>query len=250
MLTITGSKFYTGPPFSGALVVSSKIAEKLTTVQNKLPIGFKEYYLKSEFIDNTALSEVLAEGYNIGSYLRWYAALTEIERYNEVPVTLRKLGIELFCEHVANRIENSPCLVSLEARSNTSDLPLPEEHRTIFPFFILKENKVLSHPEADRLYRLLNMDITSLANFENDEEKRIAKQMCHIGQPVKVLYNHQEPSAVLRISLGARIISESWENNDVSLYFKKIEDQLNQVDIIMNKIGLILKHAEALKVSS
>jgi len=134
----------------------------------------------------------------------------------------------------------------LEQLPTNDSLPLPIEPRTIFPFFILKDGQVLSQSRADRVYRLLNQDISALANFESDVEQRIARQVCHIGQPVKVLYHNQVPSAVVRISLGSRIISESWRDRDVSLFFQRIENQMNQVDIIINKIGLVLKYGDVL----
>ena len=69
---------------------------------------------------------------------------------------------------------------------------------------------------------------------------RVASQACHIGQPVKALDQNGNPSGVVRISLGSRVISESWKDQDVSIYFQKIEEQMNQVDIIVRKIEYLL----------
>ena len=57
-------------------------------------------------------------------------------------------------------------------------------------------------------------------------------------------YGNGVESAVLRISLGARVISESWVNRDISLYFRNIEMQMSQVTTIIKKIELILNHPE------
>jgi hypothetical protein len=48
-------------------------------------------------------------------------------------------------------------------------------------------------------------------------------------QAVNVKYGTDIESAVLRISLGARVISESWANRDISLYFRNIETQMNKL---------------------
>ena len=248
LITITGSKFYTGPPFSGALVIPEKFAQRIKACTNTLPDGLGEYYLMSEFLPETHVGSNLADGFNFGSYLRWYAALVEIERYYRIPVTLRNLGTEIFCEEVAKRIQSTDYLEPLESQPLEPELPLAEEARTIFPFFILHEGKALSHPQADALYRLLNQDISAKIPNATDDELRIARQVCHIGQPVKVLYHNQEPSAVVRISLGSRIIAESWKDRDVSLFFQRIESQMNQVDIVCNKIGLVLKYGKELGV--
>jgi hypothetical protein len=65
-------------------------------------------------------------------------------------------------------------------------------------------------------------------------------------QAVNVKYGTDIESAVLRISLGARVISESWANRDVSLYFRNIETQMNQITVILKKIELILSHPDLL----
>lgn len=246
LITVTGSKFYTGPPFSGALVMPEKFADRIKKCANTLPNGFRQYYLKSEFVADSKMGSKLAEGYNFGSYLRWFAALIEIERYYRIPITLRNLGTEIFCEHVAMRIQNSPFLEPLEVQPVNPELPIAEEARTIFPFYILHNGRALSQPEADKLYRLLNQDIAALLPQAADDELRIARQVCHIGQPVKVLYRNQEPSAVVRISLGSRILSESWKDRDVSIFFQRVEAQMNQVDIVVSKIGLVLKYGQSL----
>lgn len=249
IITVTGSKFYTGPPFSGALVMPPKFADRVRKCEGNLPLGFNQYYLKSEFVPDTKIGNKLADGYNFGSYLRWFAALVEIERYYRIPVTLRNLGTEIFCEHVAMRIQNSPFLEPLEVQPVSADLPLAEEARTIFPFYILRGGRALSQPEADKLYRLLNQDISALLPDAADDELRIARQVCHIGQPVKVLYHNQQPSAVVRISLGSRILAESWKDRDVSIFFQRVESQMNQVDIVVSKIGLVLKYSDSLLYS-
>jgi len=39
-------------------------------------------------------------------------------------------------------------------------------------------------------------------------------------------------------------ISESWINRDISLYFKNIESQMNEITVIIKKIELILNNPE------
>jgi hypothetical protein len=62
-----------------------------------------------------------------------------------------------------------------------------------------------------------------------------------------VKYTNDIQSAILRISLGARVISESWVNRDVSLFFRNIETQMNQITVIIKKIELILNNPDLLK---
>jgi len=141
-------------------------------------------------------------------------------------------------------IEQAPFLVPLEG---TYEPPpnnghhLLKNRRTIFPFFVKKKDRILNYDEVTRLYRFLNEDLTDHPEFSVFELDRIASQPCHIGQPVKILDDQGNISGVVRISLGARVISESWKDQDVSIYFQKIEEQMNQVDIIIRKIEFLLK---------
>ena len=93
---------------------------------------------------------------------------------------------------------------------------------------------------------MLNSDISDQFGTSSLEIIRLAAQKCHIGQAVNVKYGHDFQSAVLRISLGARVISESWVNRDISIYFRNIEAQMNQITVIIKKIELILNSPELL----
>jgi len=118
--------------------------------------------------------------------------------------------------------------------------------RTIFPFFIFKNNEVLATDKVKKLYTLLNSDISNQFKESSIETSRLAAQKCHIGQAVSVKYSNDFQSAVLRISLGARVISESWVNRDISMYFRNIELQMNQITVILKKIELILNNPDLL----
>lgn len=162
------------------------------------------------------------------------------------------MGIEMFCNFVEDSINDAPFLEPLLGGKSQTNTYNSKEFGirnicTIFPFFILKNEKVLSDDHIKKIYTLLNSDISD--KFENSpmEIIRLAAQKCHIGQPVNVKYGNDFQSAVLRISLGARIISESWVNRDISLFFRNIEAQMSQITIIIKKIELILNNPELLK---
>ena len=111
---------------------------------------------------------------------------------------------------------------------------------------IFKNNEVLSVDNVKKLYTLLNSDLSDQFEDSPLEIIRLAAQKCHIGQAVDVKYGNDIESAVLRISLGARVISDSWVNRDISLFFRNIEAQMSQITIIIKKIELILTNPELL----
>jgi len=251
IVTITGSKYFTGPPYSGALIIPKNVSKLIDSVKNTLPEGLTSYYNHSDWPTSWFCSKDLSDEFNYGSYMRWNAAIVEMDRYYKTPVLYRNMGIEMFCNFVEDSIKDASFLEPLfddETKSNTYS---SEEFglrniRTIFPFFILKNKEVLTVDQVKRLYELLNSDISDQFEDSSLEIVRLAAQKCHIGQAVNVKYGIDIQSAVLRISLGARVISESWINRDISIYFRNIEAQMSQITVIIRKIELILSNPELL----
>ena len=251
IVTITGSKYFTGPPYAGALIIPKNVSESINSVKITIPEGLTQYYNHSDWPTSWFCSKDLPDGFNYGSSMRWNAAIVEMDRYYKTPILYRNLGIEMFCNFVEESIKEAPFLEPLfgdETKINTynSEKFGLRNIRTIFPFFILKNNEVLAIDQVKKLYILLNSDISDQFEEASLEIIRLAAQKCHIGQAVSVKYGNDFQSAVLRISLGARVISESWVNRDISLYFRNIEAQMNQITVIIKKIELILSNPELL----
>jgi hypothetical protein len=245
IVSITGSKYFTGPPYSGALIFPAKVSQIIGAAEKQLPVGLTKYYNNSDWPTSWFCSQELSDGFNYGSHMRWKAAIVEMDRYYKTPILYRNMGIEMFCNFVEDSIKEATFLEGL-CEDETSVNNYNNEKfgirniRTIFPFFILKEEQVLSVDKVKKLYLLLNSDLSNEFKGSPLEIIRLAAQKCHIGQAVNVKYGNNIQSAVLRISLGARVISESWVNRDISIYFKNIESQMNEITVIIKKIELIL----------
>ncbi|WP_298492718.1 hypothetical protein [uncultured Algibacter sp.] len=251
IVSTTGSKYFTGPPYSGALILPENVSKLIHTVKKTLPKGLNKYYNHSDWPTSWFCSKDLSDGFNYGSYMRWNAAIVEMDRYYKTPILYRNMGIEMFCNFVEDSINDASFLEPLYGNeTNTNSFNSQEfgirNIRTIFPFFILKDNQVLSLDHVKKLYMLLNSDLSEQFEGSPLEIIRLAAQKCHIGQAVNVKYTNNTQSAVLRISLGARVISESWVNRDISLFFRNIETQMNQITVIIKKIELILSNPELL----
>lgn len=248
-MTITGSKFFTAPPFCGALLLPKSREHLLGKSSNGIPSGLKDYAFKNDFPADWKSVQQLKKGSNLGTLMRWKAAIVEQERYFKTPVLLRTLGTDMFCTHVVNSIENASFLHALtdEDSHKKPEDPIAYQ-RSIFPFFLSKDGKVLSLEETRKVYHLLNQKLSGLFEGKSEDLISLSDQVCHIGQPVQATYKDGTVSGVLRISLGARVISESWKEQDVSLYFQKIQEQMGQVNTIIRKIKLILDHPKWWKV--
>ena len=251
IITITGSKYFTGPPYSGALILPKNVSNAIKAAKVKMPEGLTNYYNRSDWPASWYCSKDLSEGFNYGSNMRWNAAIVEMDRYYKTPILYRNMGIEMFCTFVEDSINEATFLEPLfgdEVKNNhyNSNQFGIRNIRTIFPFFIIKDKQALTIEQVKKLYTLLNSDISNKFSDSSLEIIRLAGQKCHIGQPVNVKYGIDFQSAILRISLGARVISESWVNRDVSIFFRNIEVQMNQITVIIKKIELILNNPELL----
>ena len=66
IVTITGSKYFTGPPYSGALILPESVNKIIHSVKNSLPMGLSQYYNHSDWPKSWVCSNDLSEGYNYG----------------------------------------------------------------------------------------------------------------------------------------------------------------------------------------
>jgi hypothetical protein len=232
-MTITGSKFFTGPPFCGALVYPE--AFKCFTNNIYFPVGLSDYLTDFEIKLNSGIEEQSnSEKYNLGLVFRWLAALTEIDSYQMVPLHLIKKGTEIFNKGVYKKITEAEFLNYFnngECRSFDN---------TIHPFYILRENQPISFSDINIIFNLLNTDLTQHFFNNNLIDSRLAGTICHIGQPVIVGSCNGVERAVLRINMGSRVISSCWKDEDEINFFSQIEKQLNEIDIVIDKIKFIL----------
>lgn len=246
VVQVTGSKFFTGPPFSGALFVPAPLAmvmAKVTTV----PAGLSDYTCRSDWPAEWAgVKKHLGEGMNIGQFLRWVAAAEEMDRYFNVPEHYRRSALAQFTAIVPRLIEGHAnlellpdCGGDMWNRADNEELAV----RTIFPFLMRRDGKLMLVEECKTVYRALNLDLGPLLPATaTPAERALGGQLCHIGQPVAV----RQPSGViagaLRISAGARVVSETWSRDGADSALKMLAGEVAQVRAILDKIQLILRH--------
>ena len=76
IVLITGSKFFTGPPFCGAILIPEQIVRDVQANGAKFDIGFNLYCAREDLPQR--LRTILhgsSESFNLGSIFRWVAAL-------------------------------------------------------------------------------------------------------------------------------------------------------------------------------
>ena len=231
IVLLTGSKFFTAPPFCGALLVPPAISARLTAV-SKVPAGLCDYSNRSDWPAAwPGIKASFPPRLNFGQWLRWEAALEEMRAYFSVPQLERLASLRGFGAIVTQCIENSPSLKLLPGQELDPGDDIDDGEmalRTIFSFTVSHAGKMLSAEACKKIYQALNKDVSGLLPPQaTARERQIAARLCHIGQPVAL-----PDGAVLRISAGARTVTEGWKPDDVKAVVDKIEVLLDYFDVI------------------
>jgi hypothetical protein len=254
LVLVTGSKFFTGPPFSGALLVPPAMVARLE--RQPLPAGLRGYTSAAEWPDLPAAA-ALREDANYGLVLRWHAALGEMNAFAAVPPARRRAILERFCTSVRQMIEQSPDLVMLPVPplDRPESLDDWDAVPTIMSFGIHSPPQndgtrtLLDLDRTRQVYQWLNADLTPvLPQAARVFEQDVAVRRCHIGQPVPVTIEDGSVIGALRISAGARLVSGEPSHAGLDEE-ERVGREIDSVRTIVAKISLILRQFEALQTA-
>jgi hypothetical protein len=254
MVLFTGSKFYGGPTFSGALFVPRSYAD----TSLPLPIGYGDYFTRAEMPSSWKQErEHLGRRINLGLILRWKAALAEMNALDQVPTLLQEKALLLFADAVREAFGSSPSLRLVDAVCPSdpiceSEFPL-EDVTSVFNFSVSDAGGATLPPAAlRRVHGWLNRSISAFLNLElTEEETKIFDQVYHLGQPVMISPGAEDRKvAVLRVALGAPMIRSLIDpDRAVILPQRELWIRAHLVDLA-RKIELILRHRDLLLQSS
>jgi hypothetical protein len=248
LVIVTGSKFFTGPPFSGALLVPADLSKAFEAMP-EIASGLQGYSSRSDWPRNwQALRSRFPVRENFGQWLRWEAALEEIRAYHEVPDEFRRSALTIFGGKVERIIAASPSLGLLPAQPGDEDRSVDDEElaqRTIFPFVIRRGDGVLSLDACKKIHRALARPAASadVAKARGRDEATAAK-VCLIGQPVGLSNVGLHSVAALRICAGARLVTEAW-SSDADARQRNLLRELDHVGSVVAKIEWLVAHPDA-----
>jgi hypothetical protein len=252
MVIVTGSKFFTGPPFSGALLVPADLARALAAV-TEVASGLREYSSRSDWPMNwPALRSRFPVRANFGQWLRWEAALEEIRAYYGVPDEYRLLALTIFGKGVERIIASSPSLRLLPPQQKPEDGRVDDEElaqTTIFPFVIRHDDRILSSADCRKIYRALARDASNAVSANAPGcDPEIAAKICLVGQPVALGDFERHPIGALRICAGARLVTETWSSDEATAR-GKLQHELGRVGAIVSKIEWLVAHEDGLNAT-
>jgi hypothetical protein len=212
LIMISGSKFLTGPPFAGALLVPASIGARVAG-RACLPAGLGAYSCKEQWPRAWGgIRHGLPVSANVGLLLRWQAALWESRRFAEVPGQEVHAILSRLAHEMELAVAARPYLGLLDTRKldrgpfNVADAwdVVP----TIFTFTVSADGQLLGERELARIHDWMNQDISELLPPDADESARgIAATCCHLGRPVCVARTGLGEVTGLRVSASARMVA-------------------------------------------
>lgn len=252
MVLVTGSKFFTGPPFAGALFVPSSLASRLRSA-SRLPTGLAEYVGRFEWPEGVAASCDLRPDANVGVALRWEAALAEMTAFAKMGHADVRHALISFGRHVREAIRENPYLVGhdppqLKRENHESWDALP----TIFAFSVRSVRAdgtqgLLSPDEARQVHRWLNSDLSPcLPESCSPKDCELARRRVHLGQPIALRTSSGEATGALRISAGARLVSGEPSRAKLTRE-DRLEREIRDALAALDKVSLVMRHIEAIR---
>lgn len=210
LLQVTGSKFLTGPPFSGALVLPRSMRARLAAVCTAMESAPAVTHADSWTRWWSARLPQTSGKTSFGPLFRWLPALLEATLFRNLPREFCDFAFEEFRRAVTARVTESAYLRPI----SSGELSREEElfaRLSIVSFEVMGrqangELAALSETECRYLFEQLNRDTNPLLPRLAVKDRALARQEAHIGQPV-TLRSQAGPITVMRIVIGARFFS-------------------------------------------
>ncbi|MBR1090868.1 hypothetical protein JQ621_25690 [Bradyrhizobium manausense] len=244
MVLITGSKFFGGPAFSGALLVPKGFSRLLGQTEGLAP-GVFDYAGRCDWpMTWSALRSRFERRPNFGQWLRWEAALAAIGSYHAVPGAFRAKAFAELASGIDAMIASSPSLRAIPAAIGTADVGDEEfAQPTIFPFTLMRNGKPVSVAETSAVHRALARDMTDYVGG-SAENRQVAAQRCLVGQPVRLEQPEGAPQAALRLCVGARLVTDAWSPDGAQAQ-RNMQHIVDRIAQILAKIDLLLDRTAA-----
>lgn len=217
MVALTGSKFMTGPTFSGALVIPGTVS------LGRADRALSDYASGREWPES--MRQGLGSGDNFGLLLRWEAAMAEMRSFRNLPEIDAARFLETFSKAVKGRLEADPHFELLSVPEIDRDAlhaaPGWDRIQTIFPFRLKRKGVFLGMEGARVVHDMLRQDLSAIS------PQAAASMRCGLGQPVAC--------GALRICSSARLVVEGAGNADAVI---------DRALAALDKVSLVLDHAQ------
>lgn len=245
---VTGSKFFGGAPFCGAVLMPIRCVYEMETTATEEyaelchPLGLEDYFSRYDFPDCMKyVRERMGSFMNVGLLLRWESALVNMEPYFDIPMSEVSNICRSYIFQCKHRLQLnwSPMVKILsDVHPRATERITPMDTIVSFQVWNERKDEFLTAAQLRDLHALLSKDVS--AALPDDD---IAQKRCLLGQPVQLGKNG---GAVLRIAFGADMVN--------AIHYRGLKDGVRAIidefvqedELIMRKIQLILQHWEML----
>ncbi len=203
IVAVTGSKFLTGPAFSGALLIPETCAQWLKS--KALPNTIARLSNGAEWPNTWPGREQLGLNTNFGLLLRWHAALDELELLLNFSDTQISGFIQRFQHTLIETVSQYPALEWVTT---------PEPNRQALTTF--KHWDSLATIWTLRLPRYNEAQV--LAFYQTLQQRHY-----QLGQPVVIGTQDSTRVTGLRLSLSARLIVEALADSEQTVMAKAVK---------------------------
>jgi hypothetical protein len=220
MIALTGSKFMTGPSFSGVLLVPQKMAQRLLV--RPFPAALAASSARENWPPNWAISKNFAQIANFGLLLRWEVALQELRTFRLVPQATVIGFLQDFASVIQQRL-NRDKLFEVLPVPRLDRRPLTSANswdhlQTIFPFLLYHADAgrtPLSSEETLHVYQQLSVKLNENNTFNpKHPDAPIAAMRCQIGQPVACGKRGGIAVNALRLCISSRLVVKAVADGD------------------------------------
>ncbi len=238
---ITGSKFFAGTSFCGAVLLPENESHEFKDNNLTVPEGFGDYLTQSDITPKlTSLAQKLPGWKNAGLLLRWTVALHNMHMFNTLESKhtdtiiqdwahgVKKLALQT--EHIELLEDHGP---NFYTPDNTIMLA---GKNTIIPILFKPKNHThkLTNQDIKKVHLWLTKDLSqNLPPEATSHEKNILSQKFLIGQPVKLADSEKELN-ILRIALSAPMVNNMAQ--------KTIQEELTHDKALLEKLSIIGKY--------
>jgi len=203
LVGITGSKFISGPSFSGALLIPSSISKELRACAR---VGkLQEYSARADWPVGWSSSKSLYKKPNFGLLLRWEGAIKELRAFHSLSNIVTMHFLQNFADAIKQHMKDNPIFELL---------PVPELQRfdnvqgwdniqTIFPF-------LLTRPAGEKGKALLNSEEMVQVYHALQEE---SNGLVQLAQPVDCGRRGVITVSALRLCVSSRLVVEAMQQN-------------------------------------
>lgn len=252
LVFVTGSKFFGGPPFSGALLVPASQASRAGR-RDGWPSGLGAYLSRFDVPASLpGLRAAASPDPNPGLLVRWAAAGAEMRSFLNASPEIRDEVLRALAAGIREILDDESEVTSI-VDSPYTDIPSPDlrgldDLPTIFTFLVLTpDGRPLDLDSTRLIHRLLAEDVADELGVDG-VDRSLAQQRFHLGQPVPLELKGGLAGG-LRIAVGAPTLSQIvFDHTRGRTWVDRVERELRDVRAAVKKVALLARGVRTLHV--